>query len=222
MPAVELRQLAYLDAVIETGTFSAAAEREHVAQPALWSQVRALEREWGVPLLERAGRRVRPTAALLALRESLRGVLGDAARLREHVEATRSGREGPVRVPSSTYPQVARLVAEAIADYAVRYPDAPLPVRVPLGTANIYEALARGDIDITAGVPPAGYAFDSAPLRDVAVVAVGPGIAAGSLDVPDLVARPLALLTPDYQSRRLLDAAFRRHRITPRVVYEDS
>src|SRR5581483_1406049 len=219
---MELRQLTYLDAVIETGTFAAAAEREHVAQPALWSQVRALEREWNVPLFERAGRRVRPTAALLALRDEVRTVLADASRLRERVDATRSGRAGPVRIPSTTYPQVARLIAEAIAEYARRYPDAPLPTRVPLGTATVYEALARGDIDLTAGVPPLGAGFESAPLRDVEFVAVGPGIAAGTIEVRDLAERPLAALTSDYQSRRALDAALRSERLTPRIVYEDA
>jgi len=221
-PLMELRQLIYLDAVIETGTFAAAAEREHIAQPALWSQVRALEREWGVPLFERDGRRVRPTPALLALRGLLRGVLTGAGRLEDLVDAMRSGNAGPVRIPSTTYPQVARLVAEAIAEYANRYPGAPLPTRVPLGTASVYDALARGDIDLTAGVPPAGHPFRSTPMRAVRVVALGPGIAGPTVDVRDLARHPLALLTRDYQSRRQLDLAFQAERLEPRILYEDT
>ena len=218
---MELRQLAYLDAVVETGTFAAAAEREHIAQPALWSQVRALEREWGVPLFERDGRRVRPTQALLSLRGLIRSALSDAARLQDLVDATRSGNAGPVRIPSSTYPQVARFIAEAIAEYATRYPGAPLPTRVPIGTASVYDALARGDIDLAAGVPPAGHQFRSTPLRTVRVVAIGPGITDESIDVRELARHPLALLTRDYQSRRQLDAAFAAERCEPRIVYED-
>lgn len=219
---MELRQLAYLEAVIETGTFGAAAEREHVAQPALWTQVRALEREWGIPLFERSGRRVRPTAALLALRDQLRAVLADTTRLREQIEATRSGRAGPVRIPSTTYPQVARFVAEAIAEYARRYPGAPLPTRVPVGTASVYEALERGEIDLTAGVPPQGHRFRSAPLDPVEIVAAGPGIDGPTIEVRELAGRALALLTRDYQSRRALDAAFQAERLTPTIVYEDT
>lgn len=219
---MELRQLAYLEAVIETGTFGAAAEREHVAQPALWTQVRALEREWGIPLFERSGRRVRPTAALLALRDQLRAVLSDTARLREQIEATRTGRAGPVRIPSTTYPQVARFVAEAIAEYARRYPGAPLPTRVPVGTASVYEALERGEIDLTAGVPPKGHRFRSAPLEPVEVVATGPGIHGPTIEVRELADRALAVLTRDYQSRRALDAAFQALRVAPTIVYEDS
>lgn len=218
---MELRQLAYLEAVLDTGTFAAAAEREHVAQPALWSRVRALEREWGIALFERAGRRVRPTAALLALRDPLRAVLASGARLREQVDATRTGRAGPVRIPSSPYPQTARLIAEAIARYAELYPDAPLPTRVPMGTASVYDALARGDIDLTAGVPRPDQHFASAPLRDVDLVAIGPGIGRQPIEVRELADRALAVLTPEFQSRRLLDEAFARERLVPRIVYED-
>lgn len=218
---MELRQVAYLEAVLATGTFAAAAKREHVAQPALWLQVRALEREWGVPLFERSGRRVRPTPALLALRDALRALLADAARLGELVDATRTGQAGPIRIPAATYPQVATFIAEAIAEYATRFPGAPLPTRVPMGTASVYDALARGEIDLTAGVPPAGYAFASAPLREVRIVALGPGIRGGTIDVRELADRPLAVLSPDYQSRRELDAALRAERLVPRIAYED-
>ena len=218
---MELRQIAYLEAVLATGTFAAAAEREHVAQPALWHQVRALEREWEIPLFERSGRRVRPTPALLALRGPLRVVLADAARLAEQVDATRTGRAGPIRIPATTYPQIATFIAEAIAEYATRYPDAPLPTRVPIGTASVYDALARGEIDLTAGVPPPGHLFASAPLHDVRIVALGPGIRAGSIDVRELADRRLAVLSADYQSRRELDAALRTEHLVPLIAYED-
>ena len=42
---MELRQLRYLESVLDAGTFTAAAAKCHVAQPALWAQVRALETE---------------------------------------------------------------------------------------------------------------------------------------------------------------------------------
>lgn len=218
---MDLRQLIYLDAVVETGTFAAAAEREHIAQPALWAQVRSLEREWSVPLLERAGRRVRPTPALLALRPRIRAILADAARLREQVDETRTGRAGPVRIPSTTYPQLANFVAEAIATYARVYPEAPLPTRVPIGTASVTAALARGDVDLAIGVAPEESGLQSAPLFAVELVALGPGIRSGPLDLRDLAERPLALLTREYQSRRFIEDAFRLERLVPRIAYED-
>ena len=59
---MELQQLRYVIAVAETGSFTAAARRCHVTQPSLSQQVKKLESELGLVLIER-GRRARLTAA---------------------------------------------------------------------------------------------------------------------------------------------------------------
>src|SRR5215216_2386599 len=58
-----LRQLSYVLAVADAGSFTEAARRLHVAQPSLSQQIRALEEELGGRLLERPPRPVRLTAA---------------------------------------------------------------------------------------------------------------------------------------------------------------
>ena len=60
---MELRQLRYLVALAEERNFTRAAEREHIAQPALSQQVRRLEQETGLALVERTTRRVALTEA---------------------------------------------------------------------------------------------------------------------------------------------------------------
>jgi len=59
---MELRQLEYLVAVAEERSFTRAAARVHVAQPAVSAQIGRLERELGQRLLDRSGREVTPTA----------------------------------------------------------------------------------------------------------------------------------------------------------------
>jgi len=75
---VELRHLRYFVAVAEEASFTAAARRVHVAQQALSAQIRQLEDEIGVQLLERGSRGVSLTAAgavfLDGAREALDGV----------------------------------------------------------------------------------------------------------------------------------------------------
>ena len=93
---MELRQLQAFEAVLETGTFAAAAKLRHVAQPALWASVKGLERELDVALFERDGRRVRPTAAAVLLRNRLRLVLDDVRALLPHARSDHRGGKSKV------------------------------------------------------------------------------------------------------------------------------
>ena len=58
---MHLKQLTYLRLVVEHGGFAAAARAAGVSQPAITLAMQALEREWGVPLFEKAGRQKLPT-----------------------------------------------------------------------------------------------------------------------------------------------------------------
>ncbi|MHB8060863.1 MAG: LysR family transcriptional regulator, partial [Gaiellaceae bacterium] len=60
---MDTRQLAAFCAVVELHSFSLAAERLGVTQPAVSMQIRALEERFGHRLLDRSGRRVEPTEA---------------------------------------------------------------------------------------------------------------------------------------------------------------
>jgi DNA-binding transcriptional LysR family regulator len=80
---MELHQLAYLIAVADEASFTRAAEKLLVSQPAVSAQIRRLERELGEELLDRSERSVRPTAVGAAVLPYARAALAavDGARL---------------------------------------------------------------------------------------------------------------------------------------------
>jgi LysR family transcriptional regulator, transcription activator of glutamate synthase operon len=107
---MELRQLRYLIAVADERHFTRAAAREHVAQPALSQQIRRLEEELGLPLVQRTTRRVAMTEAgdLLVARarraiaelDSARAELDNLAGVRSgHVSIGALHTMGPVDLP---------------------------------------------------------------------------------------------------------------------------
>ena len=95
---MELRQLKYLLALAEERNFTRAAAREHIAQPALSQQIRRLEEEVGVGLVERTTRKVALTEAgeLLAVRA--RRILAELEIAREELEALRGVDVGHVTI----------------------------------------------------------------------------------------------------------------------------
>lgn len=93
---MKLRQLEYFVAVVEARSFTRAAERLGLAQPALGQQVRKLEEELEVPLLRRHSRGVAPTEAGTLLLEHARRILSDVAETAMRVREFGGGAHGRV------------------------------------------------------------------------------------------------------------------------------
>src|SRR5256885_15617597 len=91
---MDTRQLAAFCAVVERKSFSQAAERLGVTQPAVSLQVRSLEKRLGRRLLDRSGRRVEPTEAGVALYRGAQRLLALEGQLLEELEAGEEGELG--------------------------------------------------------------------------------------------------------------------------------
>lgn len=141
-----LRQLNYFTAVVETGSFTEAAERCHISQSAVSQQVQALERELGVELLHRKNRSFTLTAAGEHFYRKGRSLLNKFDRLcQETAEIAQASaprlRVGCLRGYSGLEFQL------AVADFAQSHPE--VPVEISRGShEDLYDALRLGRADV--------------------------------------------------------------------------
>src|SRR5215207_1576544 len=122
---MDLRRLRYFVVVAEELNFSRAAERLHMAQPPLSSQIKRLENELGVLLFDRTGRGVRLTDAGHVLLEEARRIfiqLEQTARIVERVGSGQVGRLSLGFVPSSTN----EVLPPILYEFRRRFPDVEL------------------------------------------------------------------------------------------------
>ena len=171
---MELRQLAYFEAVVRHGGFSRAAEQLHIAQPAVSAQVRRLERELGTALLERTTRRVTLTPAgelvLARARSALAQVDAARADLAELATVTR----GQLRI-GATQLLASIDLPRALAGFCRRYPGVTIALSTGL-IADLLGGLEGGWIDVALApvhddLPPA---YLGQPLASESVVLATP------------------------------------------------
>lgn len=143
---MELRQLRYLLALAEARHFTRAAEHVRIAQPALSQQIRKLEAEVGIPLVDRTTRRVRLTDAgelLVTHAQRVLAELDDAAAELEHLKGLVAGR---VTIGLTQTPGPLDLV-QLLADFHARHPAVELAVREDLST-TLANALREDALDL--------------------------------------------------------------------------
>jgi DNA-binding transcriptional LysR family regulator len=198
-----LRQLEYLVAVLEEGSFTRAAERLFVSQPALSHQVKALERGVGGELLERLPHAVRPTpmgraflphaiAAVHAAEDA-----GRAARSVSELEA------GDLRI-ATLHSIALGVVPAAIRAWRLANPQVSFELFEYLNIEQLTAQMGLGVADVAVGPPPRGW---DGPIRTlgseelVVVLAVDDPLVQDrrrrTVSIDKLADRPWVLYSPD-------------------------
>lgn len=208
---MELRHLGAFVAVAEELHFGRAAARLHVAQPALSQQIKHLERDLGVQLLERTTRQVRLTNAGAVFVEHARRVLGEADRARESVLLAAEGERGEIRV-GLTGVMTWRLLPRMTRAYRERFPLVRLELHPAVFSGAHLDGLADGSIDVAFLRTPVPAPLASRVLLDDDLVAVLPEehrlACRGEVELAELAGEPFVSY-PARQGSSLRETAMR-------------
>ncbi|WP_298224176.1 LysR family transcriptional regulator [Acidocella sp.] len=149
---MELRQLRSFATIAELGSFSRAAERLHISQPPLSTQIKALEDELGARLLERSNRGVTLTAAGSAFYDDVRAIL---AQLDHAVERVRQSGRGDLGTLSIGFVSIAdfSILPPTLKSFRARFPQVDVQLHELTTDAQIRE-LRAGELDLSIGLAP--------------------------------------------------------------------
>ena len=224
-PNLEVRHLLALVTVVETGTFSAAAEELGYTQSAVSQQVGILERIVGASLFERPGGRrpVQLTAAGEMLLMHARAVIARVSAAAADLRALASGQQGELRV--GTLPSVGtKVLPRLLRSFRAEWPGIQIVLRESRESADLIHDVETGEIDVTF-IDIGPYETGSLEVRrllDDPMVLLAPADApeAGrrAVSIDDVAHLPM-IGTRNPGCRQIIDNAFRQAAVSPSYLF---
>ena len=224
---MDLRQLEYVTAIADAGSFTRGAERCRVAQSALSRQVAQLESELGVQLFYRNNREVRPTAAGSVFVPAARRVLAEAARARAEMEDIAGVHRGHVRIGTTQTASRCLGLAALLGSFRGQFPGVTIAVSTG-PRQELLSALAGAELDLVLA-SDGESAGDGTDVREL--LPAQPLVAVVSRDhltvrrdpvsLADLArAAPFVEFRGGTELRRRLDLAFKSGGLDRAVAFE--
>ena len=209
---MDTRQLAAFCAVVERRSFSQAAERLGVTQPAVSLQVRALEKRLGTQLLDRSGRRVEPTEAGMRLFRGAQRMLQLEEQMLDEVASEGAGAlTGELSIGASTGP-AAVVVPVLLCEFHERHPDLRISLEVH-DTQTVVDLVADRGLELgIVGAARRHRAVRFEPILEDEVILICPpghSFAGRTITVDDLRGENLILMQEGAGVRQVVEDELR-------------
>jgi DNA-binding transcriptional LysR family regulator len=209
---MDTKQLAAFCAVVERKSFSEAAERLGVTQPAVSQQIRSLEERVGQQLLDRSGRRVEPTEAGNRLYRSAQRLLALERQLLEEVAGEAEGPlRGQLAIGASTGPG-GTVVPVLLCEFAEANPEVTIDLAIS-DTQTIVDRVARRELELgIVGATPRNRSVAYEPFfRDEVVLVCPPGhqFAGKTVSLDDLRGERLIVMQEGAGVRQVIEDELR-------------
>ncbi|MEA2212852.1 MAG: hypothetical protein QOF83_2800 [Solirubrobacteraceae bacterium] len=224
---MELRQLRYLVALAEAGNFTRAAASEHIAQPAMSQQIRRLEDELGLALVERTTRRVSLTEAGSLLVVRCRRILAELEAANAELDSLRGMHTGHVTI-GAMHTMGPVDISLVVALFRHRHPNVRFTVREQ-SSEEMAEMLRVDELDlaflsVTERVESRGLGLHQLVSEEL-VVLLPRGHRLGdrsALRMAELAGEPFISFRAGARLRELLVAAGREAGFEPEVTLESN
>ncbi|HVW90529.1 MAG TPA: LysR family transcriptional regulator [Gaiellaceae bacterium] len=208
---MDTRQLTVFCEVVERASFSLAAERLGVTQPAVSLQVRALEKRLGTKLVDRSGRRVAPTEAGLRLYRGAQRLLALEEQLVDELTGGVDGElQGVLEIGSSTGPSI--MLALLMCEFQREHPGVQIALSV-FDTQRVVERVAARQIELgVVGAAPRHRGVQFEPFfRDEVILVVPPGheFAGRTVSLDELRAASLIVMQDGAGVRQVIEDELR-------------
>jgi DNA-binding transcriptional LysR family regulator len=218
---METQDLKAFVEVADSGSFSAAAERLHLTQPAISKRIATLEKRIGKPLFDRVGRRIALTDAGGALLPYARRVLHEIEDARRAVSRLSAEVAGRLSIGTSHHIGLHRL-PPVLKRYTQRYPEVDLDIHF-MDSEEACAAVLAGKLELGIVTLPLNALPNLEQRRvwpDPLAVVVSPEhelAAAGPVTLKQLARHPAVLPDAATYTHRIVTAALQRHGVAPRI-----
>jgi DNA-binding transcriptional LysR family regulator len=226
-PSMELRHLRYFQAVAEALSFTKAAARLRIAQPALSRQVQDLEEELGVDLVKRSPRGLTLTAEGKLFLEEARELLKRADDSVKKVRALARGEYGELHIGYSPTPTI-EILPPALAAFQKAVPGVQVLLH-DMSSDEIMDALRNSSIQLAVTPRESGGHMTDIEFESLRTYPIGVALPAGhslarlkSIPLQKIAAEPLITLNhKEYPGAySFLEQLFRPLGVRPRIALE--
>jgi len=219
---MEIYQLRSFAAVAEMGHLTRAAERLHISQPALSSQIKALEDELGLALFERNPAGMALTSAGRRLLSRAQSVLSAAQALRHEAGTLRGELAGTIRLGTLADPEFIR-IGDLLSLSMRKHPLIRIELQHEVSGAA-FEAVAAGELDASFYYGETTHpAVNRFPLREIAYRVAAPATwreRIANAGWKEIAALPWIIPPAISTHNQLATAQFRKHGVYPEQILE--
>ena len=209
---MDTRQLAAFCEVVDRKSFSQAAERLGVTQPAVSLQIRSLEKRLGTKLLDRSGRRVEPTESGQRLYRAAQRMLAVEGQLLDELAGEDGALRGELTLGASTGPG-GTVVPVLLGEFQRAHPELTVALSIS-DTNRVIEQVAERELELgIVGASPRhrGVVFEPF-FRDEVILVVPPAhrFAGKEMTLEQLREEPLILMQEGAGVRQVIEDELRR------------